>query len=267
MTAASLASLRPSRPHGTGNTVAPAGIKSVTPSEQVAGSAPASKGNASDGPPPGIVPQQYSAAMVPAGGTSYAVQSNAARGDPQSDAVVLEREGPPAAGRRSMGGREAREGRPEAWGPRGPQVEEGGPEARVSRGSPPGAQGRRRERLRTLRNINRKAVVPHAVAVAALVHTLASRGDVQQAYHLYQQLRLEPSAGTEFTLSSRRMYQALIEATCRQKKTVLALQACPCPASRCVERTGRTWCHVRDVLSVVYWTHLVYFVEHSGRFW
>eukprot|EP00884_Botryococcus_braunii_P007551 jgi/Botrbrau1/16798/Bobra.150_2s0027.1 len=165
--------------------------------------------------------------------------STSQRGDAPT-AAVLAAASPNLAGKQALPGPNARGDH--AWGdqavPGTPRAPPGGTwsgtplPVSTSHAAPAGDErtaaasgGRRRERLRTLRNINRRAVVPHAVAVAELVHALASRGDLPRAFHLYQQLKQEPSgADGNLTLTARHMYQALIESACRQGKTILALQ-------------------------------------------
>ena len=70
---------------------------------------------------------------------------------------------------------------------------------------------------------NKKAVFPHARAMAALVQAFAAT-DLDQAMRLYGELQKDSVGVAAVTLSNRYMWQSLIEAACRMGRMDIALK-------------------------------------------
>lgn len=75
--------------------------------------------------------------------------------------------------------------------------------------------------------LRRAVVLPHASAVAALMKAFAWRGDLGCAFELYRQVYLDRKAVARQVLEDRQMWETLIEACCRLKRTDLALEVQP----------------------------------------
>lgn len=71
---------------------------------------------------------------------------------------------------------------------------------------------------------HKRAVFPHARAMAALVQTFALERDLDTAFQLYRQLQRDSVGAAAVTLSDRCMWQALIEVACRKQELPLALE-------------------------------------------
>ena len=67
-------------------------------------------------------------------------------------------------------------------------------------------------------------MIPHARAMAALVHAFAYLGELDRAFMLYNELQRDSVGASAVTLSDRSMWQSLIETACRKKQLPLALK-------------------------------------------
>ncbi len=81
-------------------------------------------------------------------------------------------------------------------------------------------------------SLSKRATIPRAAAVGALLHGFAASGDLDKALQLYQQMKRDARGTAQLTLTARPTWAALIELCCRKGRTELALQvSCAC-ASR-----------------------------------
>ena len=72
--------------------------------------------------------------------------------------------------------------------------------------------------------LSKRATIPRAAAVGALLHGFAASGDLDKAMQLYQQMKRDVRGTAQLTMVGKPMWDALIESCCRKRRTELALQ-------------------------------------------